>query len=188
MNWTNRLVALAAAMIILSPSAASAYYWYTPSRYYTAPARTVAPAATSTANTLSTAAAPTTAATSPVEQTLVQLTNQERMKAGLAPLQVDAQLTSLARLKSADMVAKNYFSHTSPTYGTPAQMLAKNGVTYLSFAENIAKGSTAAQIHTMWMNSAGHRANILNARLNRIGIGVAKSGTGYAATQLFIAR
>ncbi|MDF2627182.1 MAG: SCP-like extracellular protein [Symbiobacteriaceae bacterium] len=179
MNWTNKLVALAAAMIILTPSAASAYYWYTPTRYYTPAVRTAAAAP---------AATPTASAATSVEQALVQLTNQERIKAGLAPLQLDEKLTSLARMKSADMVAKNYFSHTSPTYGTPAQMLVKNGVTYTAFAENIAKGSTAAQIHTMWMNSAGHRANIMNVRLNRIGIGAAKSGTGYAATQLFITR
>lgn len=183
MTWTNRLVALAAAILLMFPGVASAYYWYGGSLYggYTPTTRTATPtttALTSTGNT----------AVTTVEQELLRLTNQERIKNGLAPLQADSTLVSLARLKSKDMVARNYFSHTSPTYGTPAQMLAKNGITYNYYAENIAQGADATRIHAMWMNSAGHRANILDARLNRIGIGVAPGGASYTATQLFIAR
>lgn len=182
MKWTNRFVALAATIVMMCPSVASAYYWYAPTTAYKSTAPT-APKAT----TLATAGAAQNSAAA-VEQALLRLTNQERAKYGRAPLQADSTLASLARLKSGDMVAKRYFSHTSPTYGTPAQMLAKNGVTYKSYAENIAQGTDAARIHAQWMASSGHRANILNPQLNRIGIGVVAGGSGYTATQLFIAR
>lgn len=190
MNWMNSLAALVAACVLMSPGAASAYYWFGFPTYsnYSKPSVAAPKLASTTNSTSATSAAPAPTGTSAVEQELVRLTNQERIKSGLAPLSVDATLTSLARLKSADMVAKNYFSHTSPTYGSPARMLASKGVSYSFYAENIAKGTDAARIHAMWMNSAGHRANIMNARLNRVGIGVAPNGSGYAATQLFIAR
>jgi len=185
MKWTNRLVALAAAIVMMFPSVASAYYWYAPTTTYKsfAPTATTAQKATTTATTTG-----TQSTTTAIEQALLRLANQERVKNGRAPLQADSALTSLARLKSGDMVAKNYFSHTSPTYGTPAQMLAKNGISYISYAENIAQGTNADQIHAMWMASAGHRANILNARLTRVGIGVVPGRSGYTATQLFIAK
>lgn len=185
MKWTNRFVALAAAIVMMCPSVASAYYWYAPTTAYKsfAPTATTAQKATTMA-----AATGTESATTAVEQALLRLANQERVKNGRAPLQADSALTTLARLKSSDMVAKNYFSHTSPTYGTPAQMLAKNGISYYSYAENIAQGANADQIHAMWMASDGHRANILNPQLTRIGIGVVAGRSGYTATQIFIAR
>jgi uncharacterized YkwD family protein len=140
-----------------------------------------------TPTTKATAAQSTSTAQSPAEQTLLTLLNKERTQRGLAPLQLDSTLASLARLKSQDMIAKQYFNHTSPTYGTPAQMLARFNVHYNQFGENIAQGSSAAQIHVMWMNSPGHRANILNPKFTHIGIGVAGNGT-LTATQIFITR
>lgn len=179
MKWMNRLVALAAAAIIMSPGVASAYTWYgAPNRTAYAPASQPRTAMTATAD--STASA--------VEQALLRLTNQERAKYSLAPLKADSPLTSLARLKSSDMVAQGYFGHTSPTYGSPAQMLARYRVSYRYYAENIAQGADATRIHAMWMASPGHRANILDGRMTHIGIGLTPSGSGYSATQLFVAR
>ena len=83
------------------------------------------------------------------------------------------------------MVDQNYFSHTSPTYGTPFQMLTSFGVSYRTAGENIAYGQrTPREVVTAWMNSPGHRANILNASYTQIGVGYVASGNYW--TQLFI--
>lgn len=190
MKWMNKLlpIAMACAMLLTAPATvAAAYYPYYTNNYwyggYSQPATTYSTTGTRTATTQTTASG-----VASVEQSLLQMVNRERTQRGLAPLQADSTLTNLARLKSQDMVAKNYFSHTSPTYGTPAQMLSRYNVAYKLFAENIAQGSSSAQIHSMWMNSAGHRANILNPKLTHIGIGVVAKGSNYTATQIFIAR
>jgi uncharacterized YkwD family protein len=178
MKWIGKLLPVfMASIVFLAPAGASAY-WITPQ--YSAPVRTLATSPTAPK------ADNVDATTASVEKTLLQLANQERSRYGLAPLQADTTLANLARLKSRDMVAKHYFSHNSPTYGSPAQMLAKYGISYMQFAENIAQGSSATQIHQMWMASPGHRANILNPQLTKLGVGVAQDGMGYTATQLFI--
>jgi len=124
------------------------------------------------------------------EMQVVELVNQERAKAGLKPLIYDAQLSQLARLKSEDMRDKNYFSHTSPTYGSPFDMMKKYGITYRTAGENIAAGqATPAQVVQAWMSSAGHRANILNSQYTHIGVGYAKGGSyGHYWTQMFIGK
>ncbi|MBU3127421.1 CAP domain-containing protein [Clostridium tagluense] len=125
-----------------------------------------------------------------LEKEVVTLVNQERAKQGLAPLKENAQLSNVARYKSEDMVANNYFSHTSPTYGSPFDMMKKFGITYTAAGENIAMGQqTAASVMNGWMNSPGHKANILSANFTEIGVGVAKdkSGTIYW-TQEFIGK
>ena len=91
----------------------------------------------------------------------------------------------MARIKSQDMVDQNYFSHTSPTYGTPFQMLTSFGMSYHAAGENIAYGQrTPREVVAAWMNSPGHRANILNASYTQIGVGYVASGNYW--TQLFI--
>ncbi|MGH4126097.1 MAG: CAP domain-containing protein [Clostridium sp.] len=125
-----------------------------------------------------------------LEKEVVTLVNQERAKQGLAPLKENAQLSNVARYKSEDMVANNYFSHTSPTYGSPFDMMKKFGITYTAAGENIAMGQqTAASVMNGWMNSPGHKANILSVNFTEIGVGVAKdkSGTIYW-TQQFIGK
>jgi uncharacterized protein YkwD len=80
-----------------------------------------------------------------------------------------------------------YFSHTSPTYGTPFQMIKSFGITYRSAGENIARGQTTPQkVVDAWMNSSGHRANILNSSYTHIGVGYASSGHYW--TQMFIGK
>lgn len=113
-----------------------------------------------------------------VEQEVVRLVNIERKKAGLKPLIGDSQISSVARKKSQDMCDNNYFDHQSPTYGSPFDMLKKFGISYHTAGENIAAGqTTAAKVMDSWMNSPGHRANILNPNFTRIGVGFVKGGS-----------
>lgn len=123
-----------------------------------------------------------------VETTLITLLNKERSSRGLRPLQLSAAASSAARAKSQDMVRNNYFGHTSPTLGSPAQLLTRCGVGYRTWAENIGKASDAARIHAMWMASAGHRTNLLNPAFTHVGIGSIASNVTYTATQLFFAQ
>ena len=120
-----------------------------------------------------------------VEQEVVKLVNAERAKAGLTALQEDWELSRVANYKSQDMHDKKYFDHTSPTYGTPFTMMKNFGISYQSAGENIAMGQRSAQeVVTAWMNSDGHRANILNKNYTHIGIGYVADGNYW--TQMFI--
>ncbi|UGB30823.1 CAP domain-containing protein [Metabacillus sp. B2-18] len=121
------------------------------------------------------------------EQQVVDLTNQERAKQGLPALKVDFTLSKVAREKSLDMQKNNYFSHTSPTYGSPFDMMKKFGVTYRTAGENIAKGQrTPQEVVNAWMNSSGHRANILSSNFTHIGVGYVAEGNYW--TQQFIGK
>ncbi|QPQ36420.1 CAP domain-containing protein [Lysinibacillus sp. JNUCC-52] len=120
-----------------------------------------------------------------VEQEVVKLVNAERAKAGLPALKEDWELSRVAKYKSQDMHDKNYFDHTSPTYGTPFTMMKNFGITYKSAGENIAKGQkSATEVVNAWMNSEGHRANILNTSYTHIGVGFVKDGNYWS--QMFI--
>ncbi|QHI73864.1 serine protease [Aminipila terrae] len=113
------------------------------------------------------------------EQQVVDIVNQERAKAGLAPLTVNAKLSDVAEKKAEDMRDKNYFSHTSPTYGSPFDMMKQFGINYTAAGENIAKGQKTPQdVMTAWMNSSGHRANILNSNYAQIGVGYVTDSNG----------
>ncbi|MCM3569181.1 SafA/ExsA family spore coat assembly protein [Neobacillus mesonae] len=133
---------------------------------------------------------PDFSSTKSIESQVIQLTNQERAKYGLKPLTANWELSRVARYKAMDMRDKNYFSHTSPTYGSPFEMIKNFGIAYRSAAENIAAGQTTpAAVVKAWMNSQGHRANILSTSTNQIGVGYAKGGSyGYYWVQMFIAR
>ncbi|OZU87728.1 hypothetical protein CIL03_15290 [Virgibacillus indicus] len=121
------------------------------------------------------------------EQEVVELTNQERAKHGLSELKVDTNLSKVAREKSSDMAANNYFAHNSPTYGSPFDMMKQFGVSYKTAGENIAKGQrTPAEVVNAWMNSEGHRANILNGDFTHIGVGYVEQGNHW--TQQFIGK
>ncbi|MDQ8733153.1 CAP domain-containing protein [Paenibacillus sp. LHD-38] len=103
---------------------------------------------------------------------VIDLVNQERAKAGLSAVKNDALLTKVATEKARDMDVNNYFSHTSPTYGSPFDMMRSYGVTYSYAGENIASGQkTPQEVMTAWMNSSGHRANILSQNFTKIGVG-----------------
>ncbi|WP_052339275.1 CAP domain-containing protein [Gorillibacterium massiliense] len=141
------------------------------------PQKASAPAASAPAKTTtSTPAASnntqnTTASVSSYAQQVASLVNTERSKNGLSPLTLDSALSNMALVKSKDMYNNNYFDHTSPTYGSPFNMMTSFGISYSYAGENIAKGQQTPQdVMTAWMNSQGHRANILNANYNKIGV------------------
>lgn len=120
------------------------------------------------------------------EERMVRLVNEARAEAGLPPLAADLRLGDAADVKSADMVQNHYFSHQSPTYGSPFDMLDRFGIRYRTAGENIACNRDAEAAHAALMASEGHRQNILNPRFTRIGIGIAEGGPcGKMFTQLF---
>ncbi|MCJ8014289.1 CAP domain-containing protein [Paenibacillus sp. KQZ6P-2] len=102
---------------------------------------------------------------------VIKLVNQERAKAGLKPLTENTKLSGMAMDKAKDMYTNNYFDHNSPTYGSPFDMMKKYGISYSYAGENIAKGQkTPTEVMNAWMNSQGHRANILNSNYTQIGV------------------
>lgn len=121
------------------------------------------------------------------EKRVVELVNDIRIREGLNKLEIDKALSELARKKSEDMKKNNYFDHQSPTYGSPFDMMQSHGIHYKSAGENIAKGQTTPEkVVDAWMNSAGHRKNILKSSYTHIGVGHVKSGNFW--TQMFIGR
>lgn len=129
-------------------------------------------------------AAPT-AGISAVETQVIQLTNAQRRKNGLPDLQADPSLSKVAREKANDMQTKHYFSHTSPTYGSPFDMMRDFGISYRAAGENIAQGQrTAEEVVNAWMNSEGHRRNILSPDYTHIGVGYSQTGNYWS--QMFI--
>jgi len=132
-------------------------------------------------------AAETTEGITETEQKVIELTNAERRKNGLSDLKADSALSNVAREKSKDMKAKNYFSHTSPTYGSPFDMMRDFGITYNTAGENIAMGQRSPEeVVQAWMNSEGHRKNILNGNFTHIGVGYVEDGNYW--TQMFIGK
>jgi len=121
------------------------------------------------------------------EEKVVELTNKEREKQGLQDLKIDEELSKVAKDKSTDMNSKGYFSHTSPTYGSPFDMMKQYGIDYQTAGENIAKGqSSPEEVVDAWMHSEGHRANILNENFTHIGVGYEEAGNHW--TQMFIGK
>ena len=129
----------------------------------------------------------TSSAVTSYENEVIRLVNEIRVKNGLHKLTADWELSRVARYKSQDMKNNNYFSHTSPVYGTPFQMMKSFGIRYRSAGENIAKGQATPQaVVNAWMNSSGHRANILNSSYTHIGVGYVANGNYW--TQMFIGK
>ena len=160
------------------------------------PAAPAKPEAPATPAEPETPAAPTTPAQDPdssaslaaYEQQVVDLVNKERAAAGLSALKVNTKLAGVAEKKAEDLRDNNYFSHTSPTYGSPFDMMKQFGITYSSAGENIAKGQkTPESVMNGWMNSAGHKANILNSSFTEIGVGYVTDSNGNTYwVQMFI--
>lgn len=123
------------------------------------------------------------------EKEVFDLINKQRTNNGLAALKNDSEVQRVARIKAQDMVDNNYFSHTSPTYGSPFDMLKSFKISYKTAGENIAGNSSNSSAVTAWMNSSGHKANILNSNFNYTGIGVVSSPKyGKMYVQLFIGK
>lgn len=123
------------------------------------------------------------------EKEVFDLINNQRTNNGLSALKLDSEALNVARIKAKDMVDNNYFSHNSPTYGSPFQMLNSFKVTYKTAGENIAGNSSNSGAVNAWMNSSGHKANILNSAFNYTGIGVVKSSKyGKIYVQIFLGK
>ena len=119
------------------------------------------------------------------ENEVIRLVNEIRISNGLKEFKTDWELSRVARYKSQDMKDNNYFSHTSPTYGSPFQMMKSFGISYRTAGENIAKGQrTPQEVVNAWMNSSGHRKNILNPLFTKLGVGYVESANYW--TQMFI--
>ena len=119
------------------------------------------------------------------ESEVIRLVNEIRQQNGLRPLTANWELSRVARYKSQDMADRGYFAHNSPTYGSPGQMIKAFGLSYRTAGENIAKGYASPQaVVNGWMNSSGHRANILNASYTQIGVGYVAQGNYW--TQMFL--
>lgn len=119
-------------------------------------------------------------------QYMVNLVNNERIKNGLKPLQVLPELTKAAEDKSIDMVANNYFSHTSPTYGQFYQLVYSRNIPFRSVGENLAMAANTTKAFYLLMASEGHKKNILNPGFTHIGVGIVRNQYGVVVTQLFI--
>lgn len=123
------------------------------------------------------------------EKKVFYLINEQRINAGLVALQIDSELQNVARIKAQDMVDNNYFSHTSPIYGSPFDMIKSFKISYKTAGENIAGNSKNSGAVNAWMNSEGHKANILNNSYNYTGIGVVNSPKyGKIYVQMFMGR
>lgn len=131
--------------------------------------------------------APATGTVGQYAQQVIDLTNAQRSKNGLPALKADTQLSSVAQKKALDMQQNHYFSHTSPTYGSPFDMMRDFGVNYKSAGENIAQGQrTPQEVVNAWMNSEGHRKNILSPNFTHIGVGFEQTGKHWS--QMFIGK
>ncbi|MCL2774652.1 MAG: SafA/ExsA family spore coat assembly protein [Oscillospiraceae bacterium] len=131
---------------------------------------------------------PEGAALATLEDEVIRLVNAERDKYGLPPLTKNWEVARVARIKAQDMIDRKYFSHNSPIYGSPFNMMENFGLKFSSAAENIAQGQkSAAEVMNSWMSSPGHRANILSRTVTQIGVGAAKAANGTMYwVQLFI--
>ncbi|MCI6567891.1 MAG: SafA/ExsA family spore coat assembly protein [Dysosmobacter sp.] len=119
------------------------------------------------------------------EAEVIRLVNDIRKQNGLSPLTANWELSRVARYKSQDMADNRYFAHNSPTYGTPFEMMRAFGLSFRTAGENIAYGyATPQKVVDGWMNSSGHRANILNASYKQIGVGYVAKGNYW--TQMFM--
>ncbi len=143
--------------------------------------------APSTSNSSNSNSTTTSFSMSENEKIIFDLLNKARTNAGLPKLSTNANLFKVARLKAQDMVENSYFSHTSPTYGSPFAMMKKYNVSYKVAGENIAGNPSLQDAVTAWLNSPTHKQNILSNSYNYIGIGVEKSDTyGYVISTMFI--
>ena len=180
-GWPYRKTAAPCGAAISAPAATKA-----PA---STPRPTAAPTAKPTAKPTSTTISSgdyTTESTTMQEQKLLNLLNHDRAANGLPALTLDSELSRIARIKSQDMLAGGYFSHTSPTYGSVRDMLTRFGYPYSAASENIARHSTLEKAQAALISSPGHRRNVLSTTFTKVGIGVATTPEGYVyITQIF---
>ncbi|MBC2856994.1 hypothetical protein H3N56_11175 [Cetobacterium sp. 2A] len=120
------------------------------------------------------------------QEMVLKMVNKERRDRGLKPIKLNKKLNKISKIKSDDMYINNYFNHNSPSYGSPFDLMKKYNIKYRTAAENIAKGQdTPEYVVKCWMDSKGHRQNILNPRFEEMGISRDEYGDNIW-TQMFI--
>lgn len=123
------------------------------------------------------------------EEEFLESINEIRIKNNLPELIIDDAIQNVARLKAQDLIENNYFSHTSPKYGTLFEMLSSSSITYKTASENIAGNSSISGAINSWMNSESHKSNILSNTFNYTGVAVVHSNTyGKILVQIFVGR
>ncbi len=144
---------------------------------------------TSNNNNSTTLQPPTNNVNKSMAEQILILVNAERKKAGVEPLTLSTEVSSVAQVKADDMAKNGYFDHNSPTYGSPFTMLSDFGVTYRTAGENIAKGQQSAEaVMNAWMNSSGHKANILSPNFKQLGVGYSANNGSPVWVQMFITK
>lgn len=116
---------------------------------------------------------------------LLSMINEARAAQGVSPLAGDPRLDAVAEGHSLDMATHHFFSHSSPNSGAPGDRAAAAGLAFRSLAENIAMNQSVAAAHRALLQSPGHRANLLNGDLRRVGLGIVRASDGIYVTQLF---
>ncbi|WP_164779759.1 CAP domain-containing protein [Paenibacillus kobensis] len=170
-NWDNIKLPAGFQVYPQYPSNPSNPSYPTTPAQPTTPAKPATPPTTPTGGG-GTSGGGTTGTASTQAKQVLDLVNAQRKNNGLGALTLDSALSNMALVKAKDMINNNYFDHNSPTYGSPFDMMKQFGISYRSAGENIAKGQTTAQqVMNDWMNSAGHRANILNSSYTKLGVG-----------------
>ena len=120
------------------------------------------------------------------ENKILELMNQKRTEAGLQPLTMENTLLQVARYKSNHMIQYNYFDHTTPDGDKWTSWLEVIGYSYTSTGENIAYNTyDSVELFNQWWNSPGHKANMMNASYNKVGIGVITGNGKHMGTQEF---
>lgn len=151
--------------------------------------KAIYPSSTGTGGSTNNSESQTTSSMNSDEKEVFNLINTQRTNNGLSALKVDDEVQRVARIKAEDMVSNNYFSHNSPIYGSPFDMLKSFKISYKTAGENIAANSSNSGAVTSWMNSSGHKANILNSSFNYTGIGVVSSSKyGKIFVQIFVGK
>lgn len=151
--------------------------------------KAIYPSSSNTENSIGNNTSSSTSTMNADEKEIFNLINSQRTSNGLQALKVDSEVQRVARIKAEDMVTNNYFSHNSPIYGSPFEMLTSFKVSYKSAAENIAANSSNSSAVSSWMNSSGHKANILNGNYSYTGVGVVNSSKyGKIFVQMFISK
>jgi uncharacterized YkwD family protein len=122
-----------------------------------------------------------------MQSEMFNLVNAARAENGVAALSFNGNLSTVAQVKAQEMVDSNYFSHTSPAYGSPFDMMTNFGIVYSAAGENLAGDSSVANAHNALIASQGHKDNILQSSFTSMGIGIVDSPTyGYIFVQMFI--
>lgn len=151
--------------------------------------KAIYPSSTGTGGSTNNSESQTTSSMNSDEKEVFNLINTQRTNNGLSALKVDDEVQRVARIKAEDMISNNYFSHNSPIYGSPFDMLKSFKISYKTAGENIAANSSNSGAVTSWMNSSGHKANILNSSFNYTGIGVVSSSKyGKIFVQIFVGK